>query len=205
MKYFEWRNGTPTRNLRKADVETAFAWAKSKGELDQPLLVVFVDHGDAGQLRLAPNEALSARELGGLLEDYRAGTGSQVITILEACHTGTLLPDLSGDVAITSTDERQAYYDNLGMLSFTRLFFDRLRRGGSYAQAFDDVSAILPYYGFPFVRQQPQLDDNGDGSFSNLDGLIVRIRCVSTAVSRGCCGCRRGWNRWRIRRCGKWE
>ena len=182
VKYSDWRNGAaPVHNLTEDDIDKAFVWAASKGKLDQPLLVIFIDHGDAGQLRLAPDVALSAEELGALLEDYRAATGNQVVTILEACHTGTLLPDLSGEqrIAVTSADDRQAYYDNLGMLSFTRLFFERLRRGDSYDQAFDDVSAILPHYGFPFVEQQPQLDDNGDRLFDEKDGEEAKKFCLN--------------------------
>ncbi|MEK8017712.1 MAG: two-component regulator propeller domain-containing protein, partial [Candidatus Parabeggiatoa sp.] len=175
------------RDLTHADVQQAFDWAKQKGKLDQPLLVVFVDHALTGQLRLDPfTEVLTAPDLNALLTDYQQATGSEVVVILEACHTGSLVNGLAGPnrLIITSTAEDQAYYENLGMFSFSKFFFDNLRRGESFYDAFQTVSGKLPTYGHPFNQQIPQLDDDGDGLANNTtDGRLAQKWCLN-----GCFG-----------------
>ncbi len=175
------------RDLTHADVQQAFEWAKQKGKLDQPLLVIFVDHALTGQLRLDPfTEVLTAPDLNAMLTDYQQATGSEVVVILEACHTGSLVEGLAGPnrLIITSTAENQAYYENLGMFSFSKFFFDHLRRGESFYDAFQTVSGKLPTYGHPFNLQIPQLDDDGDGLANNSsDGRLAQKWCLN-----GCFG-----------------
>jgi ligand-binding sensor domain-containing protein len=175
------------RDLTHADVQQAFDWAKQKGQLDQPLLVIFVDHALTGQLRLDPfTEVLTAQDLNTLLTDYQQATGSEVVVILEACHTGSLVNGLAGPnrLIITSAAENQAYYENLGMFSFSKFFFDNLRRGESFYDAFQTVKGKLPTYGHPFNQQIPQLDDDGDGLANNsTDGRLAQKWCLN-----GCFG-----------------
>jgi ligand-binding sensor domain-containing protein len=179
--------GIPSRDLTRADVQQAFDWAKQKGKLDQPLVLIFVDHALTGKLRLDPfDEVLTAQDLNAMLTDYQQTTGSQVVVVLEACHTGSLVSGLTGPdrLIVTSTAEDKAYYDNLGMFSFSKFFFDNLRRGESFYDAFQTVSGKLPTYGHPFNLQAPQLDDDGDG-FANTstDGRLARKFCLN-----GCFG-----------------
>jgi hypothetical protein len=179
--------GIPSRDLTRADVQQALDWAKQKGKLDQPLVLIFVDHALTGKLRLDPfDEVLTAQDLNAMLTDYQQTTGSQVVVVLEACHTGSLVSGLTGPdrLIVTSTAEDKAYYDNLGMFSFSKFFFDNLRRGESFYDAFQTVSGKLPTYGHPFNLQAPQLDDDGDG-FANTsnDGRLARKFCLN-----GCFG-----------------
>jgi ligand-binding sensor domain-containing protein len=183
---FDLAAGSSPRDLTRADVQQAFDWAKQKGQLDQPLLVIFVDHALTGKLRLDPfDEVLTAQDLGTMLTDYQQTTGSQAVVVLEACHTGSLMSGLAGPdrLIITSTAEDLAYYDNLGMFSFSKFFFDNLRRGESFFDAFQTVSDKLPTYGHPFDLQIPQLDDDGDGVNSSNDGRLARKWCLN-----GCFG-----------------
>jgi ligand-binding sensor domain-containing protein len=183
---FDLVAGTPSRDLTRADVQQAFDWAKQKGKLDQPLLVIFIDHALTGKLRLDPfNEVLTAQDLNVMLTEYQLATGSQAIVVLEACHTGSLVSGLAGPnrLIVTSTAEDKAYYDNLGMFSFSKFFFDNLRRGESFFNAFQTVKDKLPTYGHPFNLQIPQLDDDGDGVNSSNDGRLARKLCLN-----GCFG-----------------
>jgi ligand-binding sensor domain-containing protein len=179
--------GIPSRDLTRADVQQAFDWAKQKGQLDQPLVLIFVDHALTGKLRLDPfNEVLTAQDLGSMLTDYQNTTGSQAVVILEACHTGSLVSGLAGQnrLIVTSTAEDLAYYDNLGSFSFSKFFFDNLRRGENFFDAFQTVKGKLPTYGFPFDKQAPQLDDDGDGQANTSnDGRLARKWCLN-----GCFG-----------------
>lgn len=114
-----------------ADIQQAFDWAAQKSQLDQPLLVIFVGHALTGKLRLDPfDEVLTAEDLGTMLTDYQNTTASQVVVILEASHTGSLINGLAAPnrLIVTSAAEDLAYYDNLGSLSFSKFYFDNLRR-----------------------------------------------------------------------------
>jgi ligand-binding sensor domain-containing protein len=188
---FERVAGTSPRDLTRADIQQAFDWAKQKGQLDQPLLVIFVGQALTGQLRLDPfNEVLTAQDLGGMLTDYQQATGSELVVILEACQTGSLVRGLAGPnrLIVTSTAEDLAYYDNLGAFSFSQFYFDQLRRGDNFFDAFQTVSDKLPSYGHPFDKQTPQLDDNGDGQAnSSHDGRLARSLCLN-----GCFGAMSG-------------
>jgi hypothetical protein len=179
--------GTSIHDLSVADIQQAFSWAKEQGKLSQPLLVVFVDHADERFLRLDPfDEILTAPDFKALLDDYQQTTDNKVITILEACHTGTFINDLAAPnrLIITSTDEDKAYYDQLGNLSFLTLYFNELRHGEDFHTAFQRVSANLPTYGHPFNLQIPQLEDNGDGHANTpLDGQFASQFCLN-----GCFG-----------------
>jgi ligand-binding sensor domain-containing protein len=85
------------RDITVDDIRAAFEWAKQQGPLDQPLIVVFVDHGLPGELLINPlgTETLTAETFDNLLDDYQKATNNQVVVILEACHTGTLVPTLT--------------------------------------------------------------------------------------------------------------
>jgi hypothetical protein len=187
VNYIDLAAGASARDLTRSDVEQAFAWAKLQGTLTQPLLVVFVDHGSIGQLNLAPSkEVLTAADFNQLLTDYQQTTTNSVVVILEACHTGSLIAELSAPnrLIITSTATNQAYYDNLGQYSFSKFYFDNLRRGENYYQAFQVVKSELARYRYPFNQQIPQLEDDGDGiaSTSN-DGKLAKRYCLN-----GCFG-----------------
>jgi len=184
---FDLVGGTSPRDLTRADVLKSFDWAKQQGKLGHPLLLIFVDHALTGKLRLDPfNEILTAQDLGNMLTDYQQATDNQVAVVLEACHTGSLVSGLAGPnrVIISSTAEDLAYYDNLGTFSFSKFFFDNLRRGDNFFNAFQTVKDKLPTYGHPFNQQVPQLDDDGDGQAnSSRDGRLARKICLN-----GCFG-----------------
>ncbi|MDM8544978.1 two-component regulator propeller domain-containing protein [Candidatus Venteria ishoeyi] len=171
------RTGTPARDLQQTDIEIALRWAKNQGSLDQPLVVLFIDHGLPESLLLDPQglDSISAQALDALLDDYQQTTGNSVVVVLEACHTGTVAAVLSDTerLVISSTDAQLAYYDDLGRLSFLKLFFDQLRQGENYQQARETVAASLSGLRWPLNQQQPQLyDEDGQLSYACLNGCF---------------------------------
>lgn len=73
----EFRNGTNIpRDITVEDIRKAFEWATEKGKLEQPLLVIFVDHGWPNELILEPsgNETLTDGTFKALLDDYQNST-----------------------------------------------------------------------------------------------------------------------------------
>ncbi|MDM8564186.1 two-component regulator propeller domain-containing protein [Candidatus Halobeggiatoa sp. HSG11] len=186
----ELRDGTKQpRDVTVADIQLAFNWAKNKGSLDQPLIVVFIDHGLPGELLLNPlgTETLSAEALKTLLDDYQDATQNKIVVLLEACHTGTLVPTLAGQdrLIISSTDENLAYYSDLGRTSFLKRYFDNLRRGDSFWQAFNEVTDNISTYHAPLNQQRPQLNDFADGSLAQnlcLNGCWGGLPGVLTLI-----------------------
>ncbi len=188
VKLAEFRAGTPRRDLTLDDLRTAFAWAALQGTLDQPLLVIFTGHGESDHLLLDANgTTLTALELDALLDSYQENTGNPVVAILEAGHSGTFIPVLSGNnrLIITSADTERAYYDDLGTLSFTRIYFDKLRdmnKNRSFSKVFRETSAEFSGADSIFRRQRPLLDDNGDGIADSLDGAFADSLCLNGCI-----------------------
>ncbi len=169
-------SGAARRDLTRADVQQAFDWAKQKGKMEQALTVIFVGRGAPATLLLDPfGETLTALELKEMLDDYQQNTGNTVAVILEAGHAGSLPLSAPNRLIVTSSGEDLAYYGNNGYLSFSRLYFDALRRGDSFYAAFTQVSRNLRNFGGPFVHQTPQLDDP--------DGFFAQSLCLN-----GCFG-----------------
>ena len=168
IKLADFRQGNEElRDLTVTDVDKAFEWTTEKGHLDQPLLVIFIDHGLKDKLLLAPSsqEMLTADKFKTLLDDYQIATGNKVVVILEACHTGTLVPTLAAPnrTIISSTGEDLAYYNDLGRTSFLRFYFNQLRRGDNLHDSWQTVDHTFDTYGLPFIQQNPQLNDSAEG------------------------------------------
>ncbi len=174
----------PLRDLTYQDVQDAFTWAKQQQKLDYPLFIAFVDHALPRQLRLNPyNEVLTADALKSLLDDYQQVTGNQVIVFFEACHTGSFIKTLSAQdrLIVTSTDGERAFYDGLGSISFSKFYFDNLRRGDDFSTAFENTTRKLQAQGQPFEKQIPQLDDDGDGiANTSRDGKRAHEYCLNS-------------------------
>ena len=163
---FQSGNKLP-RDLSIADIDQAFEWAKTQGPLDQPLLVIFIDHGLENKLLLDPfnQEILSGEKFKALLDDYQTTTDNKIVVILEACHTGTLVPILAAPnrTIVSSTGHEEAYYNDLGRTSFLRFYFNQLRRGDNLHDSWQTVDHTFDTYGLPFIQQNPQLNDSAEG------------------------------------------
>ncbi len=185
----DMRKGASPRDITLDDLKEAFDWAKTLGKLDQPLLFIFVDHGGTDQLILSPeNDRLGTSSLKDLFDDYQSATGgTPIVAILEACYSGSLIDELSRKdriiVASAGVDSR-AYYDNLGYMSFTKFYFDYLRRGIDFYESFNLVKQKLSLLKYPFSEQTPLFDDDGDGTpNTSRDGRFAENYCLN-----GCFG-----------------
>lgn len=163
---FDLAADTSPRDLSLIDIQQAFDWAKQKGQLVQPLLVVFIGYADPDQLYLDSFEKnLSSASLDGMLDDYQSSTGNKVVMVFEASYTGSFVNEgLVGvdRVVVTSTAMDRAYYDNLGMLSFSQFYWEQLRLGKDLFAAFEIAEDKLSRSGFPFSQQRPQLNDGNE-------------------------------------------
>ncbi|GEM_PF-918216 len=172
----------PERPLTVEDVRAAFEWAKTRGKLDQPLYVFFTDRGDHEKLQLSESEYIQATELKSILDDYQTTTWNQVIMVISAGHSGSFLPVLAAPnrAIITSVNaDEDAVYSST-RTGFGYFFADYLLAGANFIEAFTwasrDQNKMFNSSSeneFNF-RQTPQLDDNGDGVFTEADGQWLK-------------------------------
>ena len=163
----------PERPLGLGDIKKAFKWAEWRGKLDQPLYVFFMDHGDDKKLilNLKKNESISATELNKMLNDYQTATGSQVVLVIEACYSGSLMPALAAPnrAIITSAkfDEVALPIDGQTFLSFLIKKLETTNFKDAFKMAQSEQNRLIGKLG---KTQSPQLDDNGDGEYDPKDG-----------------------------------
>jgi ligand-binding sensor domain-containing protein len=171
----------PERPLVLDDLRQVFTWAKGRGKLDQPLYVFFIDHGDTEKLKLSNSEYIEATDLKAILDDYQTATGNQLVLVIEACYSGSLLPVLKAPnrAIITSASANEVALFDYDKQGFTRFLTKYLYNNASFLEAFQlaqrDQNDML---GKNFLQrtvaaggetvktmQLPQLDDNGDGIY----------------------------------------
>jgi ligand-binding sensor domain-containing protein len=186
-----FQQGTASRYITQADIQQAFAWAKQQGSLSEPLPVIFVGHGADQQLLLG-QESFAATTFQTLLDDYQTTTNNKVIVVLEACHSGTLVPLLEDTdrLIISSTDHQLAYADP--SFSFITSLFDQLAKGENWSIAWEKTYQVLKNATFPYNQQIPQLSQLAktiaenfclNSCWVDLDGSEVKTLLVSPLQS----------------------
>ena len=193
VKLSEMRNGKDPRDITVKDIKKAFSWAKEQGSLDLPLLFIFVAHGGEDGILLSPLDnttdanTINARTLKRFFDDYQSATGNTIIAMFEASYSGSFVDDLAGKdrIIITSAGkDTTANYADFGYQSFTKFFFDNLRKGLDFHKAFTMAKETLSTLGYPFTKQTPLFNYDGDGEPNTLkDGLSASEYCLN-----GCFG-----------------
>jgi len=170
----------PQRQLMIEDVHAALEWAKEQGQLDQPLYLFFIGHGGGQKLQLADFVNLEAAELKALLDDYQAVTGSKVVLVVDACHSGSFMPTLAAEnrAVLTSSkaEEKSFFFEKQGWSRFlASSLFQGMHFLDAFEYAFRDQEHMLgknlPGFQERGLSQTPGFDDNGDGVYtSGQDG-----------------------------------
>ncbi|MEE4357930.1 MAG: C13 family peptidase, partial [Desulfococcaceae bacterium] len=108
---------------------------------NRPLILYLADHGGVGQFKINAGEYLKAADLDTWLDALQTATGCRIVIIAEACHSGTFIEKLlpTGDqqrILISSSNTEVANYDQDGIQSFSRFFFDQVAQGDSLRNCF---------------------------------------------------------------------
>jgi len=130
---------------------------------------------------LAENTNMSTEELKTILDDYQQATGNQVVLMVEACYSGSHLPELAAPnraiISSARADELAYFEDERG---FSYFFTKNLLRGMNFYEAFkygvyeqgvmlkkmdERLSGSSTEY--LETTQTPQLDDSGDGVYED--------------------------------------
>jgi hypothetical protein len=131
-------NPIEERSLNVDDVRQAFAWAKTGGQLDQPLYVFFINHGSPDRFQLSKNNDLEVSEFKAILDDYQNETGNEVVLVIDTCYSGALLQKLiaSNRAIISSTGDNLAYFDRTNKQGYSHFLAKGLLKGMSFYEAF---------------------------------------------------------------------
>jgi len=180
----------PQRPLILDDIRQAFTWAKQRGKLDQPLYVFFMDHGGTEKLLLNKTEYMEAIQLKEILDDYQSTTGSQIVLVIEACYSGSLLPILKApNRAILTSASANEVANIVEKQGFTRFLTKYLLSGSNFLESYQlaqrDQTKLLGKLTQRTVAasgaevtqggQSPQVDDNGDGIYdATQDGQWLK-------------------------------
>lgn len=179
------------RESSKENLQEAITWAKDKAGSDVPLFICLIDHGGKDTFAVNDGETLRVSELKAWLEELRTDTECTEITvIIDACHSGSFIDELSysGTVVITSTGIENYGFavPEIGLI-FSEMFWISIGLDMSLADAFETTSSWLSEWNaLPDFEpdQTPLLDDNGDGlghiaSLPNGgDGELAELRYI---------------------------
>jgi hypothetical protein len=174
-----------------------YTWAASEVSGTVPFYLVMIDHGGPDKFLLDqftsdPPEGSAYLEvedtdgrdndLRDWLDDLQYTTGCQVVVIYEACYSGSFVDPVGGTLSDPSRDrvllasagpDQKANFRYDGVVSFSQFFFDLAREGKSLYESFSQAAALLANYGF-VDPQEPWLDDDGDGTYSEgSDGSVA--------------------------------
>ncbi len=168
------------RPLKIEDIRQALAWAESRGKLDQPLYLFFLDHGVPDKLMLSEGEYMKAEVFKPMLDQYQKNTGNELILVIDACHSGSFVEELVAHnraiISSAKAEEKAAFVEKQG---FSYFLAKGLESGKTFFEAFEYAAQKQEKMLGKRLRfsdrsditsQTPQLDDNGDGIFDEKDG-----------------------------------
>jgi len=136
-------------------------WAKNY-DSDGPLYIYLNDHGANDQFQINVGQILTAAAFHSTLNTFQETTGREVVVIIEACHSGTFVDNLTTGakgprLVITSSGEGISYLGTGGTPSFSAFMIDTLYKGGNFKNAFALAKTGLNDSGKPYTLQEPQM------------------------------------------------
>ncbi|MBI1290569.1 PQQ-binding-like beta-propeller repeat protein [bacterium] len=191
--------GPPT----KEDVASAITgeWARDA----RRLILIFLDHGErsGGEVYFLidgttnPRQLISASELDALLDEAQSGPDplDEAILYVDMCYAGGFLTRCAEAptaqtaryvIASTSIDRLASFGGSTGQLSFSGFFLSAALQGSTLHEAFIRASEAIKALGIPSAApQNPAMDDDGDGVYTGLDGLRLRLHVLGAVPAFG--------------------
>ncbi len=185
-------------------VRTAITGWAAQHPAEEPLVIYLVDHGVVrdidgdgsveevfhcrGELGADPENDLTSEQLASFLGALPSE--KPVTIIMECCHSGSFVDNISasGRVIITSTDANNlTYAEQDGAISFSQFLWDRIALSQDLRRAFYGARQDVRSLGPTFFRQNPLMDDDGDGipNEASEDGPLAAGRQVGYSFNKG--------------------
>jgi hypothetical protein len=153
------------------------------------LTVYLVGDGTNNLFRLNATETLAPADFKAWLDVYQNSNGEAQV-VMDFPGSGAYLPPLRAASRIclaSARADQNCVFANGGMVSFSRFFLPDIFSGCNLGQAFSLAkNAIRQASGQ--LRQEAQLDDNGDGVANKLDGSIAASKYIGPAFLTGADG-----------------
>ena len=153
------------------------------------LTVCLIGDGTNGTFRMNATEALTPQMLGAWLDGYQV-SNREVSVIMDFPGSGAFLSFIkppAGRIRIGVSSaklEQNSIMSNGGKVSFSQYFFSDVFSGYPIGRAFFRAKdAIRNVTGR--LKQDPQLDDNGDGLSTWTDGTLAMQRYIGSAFITG--------------------
>ena len=148
-------------NLQYA-IET---WAPQHVDSTQSLGIAIISHGAINALAVMVGDVLRDYHLDSYLDAFEAATGSKrIIVVIEGCHSGSFIDELSQDnriiVTSTATYFGAAFNADRTNGAFSESFWSSIAFCATIGHAFEEAVEHIRDLG---CNQSPQLDDNHDG------------------------------------------
>ena len=160
-------------------------WAAASDKLT----LCLIGDGTNGTFRLNETENLTPQSLAAWLDSYQA-SNREVCVIMDFPGSGAFLPFLTPPAGRTRLSVASAKANqnssagNGGWVSFCQYFFSDVFSGYDIGTAFNRArDAIRNITGR--LKQEAQLDDNGDGISDKHDGALARTRHIGSAFVTG--------------------
>ena len=182
-------------NLKNAITE----WAKDAANV----VLYIVDHGGDRTLKLSNEETLYASDLKIWLDTLQNTIPGYVVVIIEACYSGSFIPDLATkrrqviasaletQKAVLGNANGRADLEQIPYNSFSHYFWDRIRDGKTLKTAFltarlgaSQQNTVAINSSEP-QRQTALLDANSDHQYDLVDDDLVRNICLGNCVGHG--------------------
>jgi|GEM_PF-3037266 len=157
-------------------------WAKDKVGPDQALTIYMMDHGGKGVFYLdkTAGQNVTPAEFNGWLNQLEtAKPGTPINVIYEACYAGSFIESGSaiskpGRVIIASTSSQLRAFASREGAIFSDHLLHWLKQDASLFNSFQEARWATES---GFMRQEPWLDDNGDGAPNTAnDGQVAALR-----------------------------
>jgi hypothetical protein len=138
------------------------------------LFVYLADHGSdssgQGYFRLNGTDHLTATNLDAWLDRIQNTYGTEVTVLMEFCYAGSFLDELAYTgtarriLIAAARSDQPTYFLAGGLISFSDAFWNGILQGMDLAQAFAYARDAMA------LRQEAQLDDDGNGIANGADG-----------------------------------
>jgi len=197
--------------------EAVTGWAKERmNGHPANLYIVMVNHGGRDRFYIHDSDPVTPADMGSWLDKLQAGlednaVNQEIVVILGFCHSGSFIPELSGDnrIIITSAAENELSHRGYKIDEtvregefFVAEFFKAVSFGKSVRECFEEAVTLTetytsdlkipltpPYY--DQARQHPLLNDNGSGegindlSLSGSDDLLSGNIFIGVSTQTG--------------------
>jgi parallel beta-helix repeat protein len=152
-----------------------------------PLIIYFSDHGANGQLKINTKEYLKASDLDLWLDTLQEITHCQVVLIVEACHSGSIIKLLSPEnnqqrILVSSSETEDSWTDQEGLLSFSQFFISYVDEGESVLSCFKKTIGKMETHHI-FAYQRPQLIGQVFAETFHIAGTAITSDIVPEIIS----------------------